>query len=212
MYYYNTLIFDFQCKHGHPIETDAKKCVYCDSTGMVTLECTYNPNTGWHHWEIFMGEPSKDSGASLLCLLCSRPIVSLDRRCIACDVYSRLALVEIPRDVHIKYGHWSCRWQVHQFVSRNEVPDRMGSSLLFVKNEKDIPQSVKNKRQIPQPVETDRFILNFLAKDREKFLLREKARLLLKDNTWRKTAEILDISLGKLQSRVKEDPFPFLSD
>lgn len=73
-------------------------------------------------------------------------------------------------------------------------------------------QHVIQETQTPHPVETDEVYEQLMQKQRERDALREMAIDLLKDNSYRKTAEILGISLGKLQNLVKEDPVPFLFD
>ena len=201
----NTKICDFLCQCGRPIKNEAKICGCCHTQGLVTLRATYNGSTEMYRWELFMGEPTEELRQLLCCLSCSRPIVTQDRCCIVCRMYCRLELKKVPGTIVSKqFGVSSCHWELHQFVSSDDVLDRLGEHLI-VKHEIQTPEPVENEMETPQSVEADPVLERYMQEQREKEALREKAIGLLKNNSYRQTAEILGMSVGKLQYLVKED-------
>lgn len=115
--------------------------------------------------------------------------------------------------VHIENGStpvvlYTSKWQEgFNQVDFDEVVAHMRSA-----SHREHPHRVIQETQTPHLVEIDEVMDPLERKFRERNALREKAIDLLEDNSWRKTAEILGISVGALQYLVKQDPYPFLSD
>lgn len=185
-------VAELVCECGRPIIRGDQTCGCCREEAYVTLQQRSDPLTQKNLWEIFMGKPTDEPVATLACILCSRAVTSADRRC-ECGVYCRLALVS-----HIVEGTLitpaSYRWELHLFVTEDEETADSHDVIVFPieSDSLSVPSKTSGLKSSARPLT-----------EREK--LRQKAKHLLQENSYRKTADILGLSLGKLQYLVRED-------
>lgn len=197
-----TFISAFICECGRPIRTANRTCGCCFDEGYVTLHGTCDRSTNEYCWEIFMGGITEEPIAVLKCVYCMRAIVSKDRRC-ECGLYCRLELKqqEVPAT---SFAPTSYRWELHRFGTSEDVPDRL--DVRVVETEINIEAEIDIELEVDSQLEpSESPIIELLTRrERERAALRKEATELRKQNSYRKTAKILGISLGKLQYLLQE--------
>lgn len=199
----DTFITAFDCGCGRPIRRADRTCGCCFTEGFVTLQGARHPFTGKHRWEIFMGKPEGEPVAELICINCAREVISVDRRC-ECGAYYRLELRK-HEVAATSFAPTSYRWELHRFGTTDDVPDRLDVRVIVAETDVGFETALEIETDhLPEPSESF-WIKRLRQREKERDALRKEAIRLLKDNSYRKTADLLGISLGKLQYLVKED-------
>lgn len=197
-----TFIAAFACGCGRPIKRSDRTCGCCRVTGYVTLRWICNPLTDRYCWEIFMGGIAGEPIATLTCVYCMRAVVSEERRC-ECGAYCRFELKQ-QEVTATSFAPTSYRWELHCFCTTDDVPDRLDVRVVVEEAEIGFETFEAEVDSLPESSEMAEIEL-MTPKQKERAALREEAICLRKEHSFRKTADLLGISLGKLQYLMKED-------